>query len=183
MISHSYSSANFHKIYLAVLDAHRESPSTFNYQECTRILYAMMAAKSFSYKVIGITEAALKRFKEMDFKRPQGHGIVRAHILPRIDTVKELLGRNSPFEPEEFMEFFIERDETVFCKKSENKQTTPDYLPISNEDGKLFSCDGVLAGWRHKIREREFLEEVYEDFLTEKIKPIRQPSRSFPQTA
>ncbi len=183
MISHPYSSANFHKIYLAVLEAHRESPSTFTHQECNRILSAMMAAKSFSWKVIGITEAALKRFEEINFKRTKGHGIVRAHILPRIDTVKKLIGRDSPFEPEEFMEFWIKRDQTVFCIKSENRQTIPDYLPISNENGKLFSCDGVLAGWHHKKAEREFLEGFSGDFRNKKIKPIRPPAPSSPQSA
>jgi hypothetical protein len=179
----SYSSTGFHKIYLAVADAHRENKSIFTHQECTRILTATMAAKSFSWKVIGITEAALKRFEELKFRTTKGHGISRAHLLPRIDTVRTILNRNQPFEPDEFMEFWINRDKTVFCLKSENKKIIPDYLPISNEDGNLFSCDGVLAGWRQKKPEQEFLRGFYDDFLEGKIKPISPPSPSTPQTA
>ena len=170
MKSYSDSNDTFHMLYLAVRKAYNENQKVFTTQECRRILSAIMAAKSFSYRVIGITESALEKFKELDFDRTKNHGIVRGHIIPIVETVKILLDRNQPFEPEEFMKFWIERDKTVFCLKSENKEKVPDYFPITNEEGELFSCDGVLAGWRHNRPEREFLKQFYEDSRGGKIK-------------
>ena len=174
MISHSYSNDTFHTLYLAVRKAYNENPAVFTMQECRRILSAIMAAKSFSYKVVGITESALEKFKVLDFKREKNHGIVRGHIVPIFETVKILLNGNRQFEPEEFMQFWIERDKTVFCLKNENKELVPPYMPIANEAGELFSSEGVLAGWRHRRREREFLEQFYVDYRNGKIKPVSQ---------
>ena len=182
MNTHSYSNEAFHTLYLAVRKAYNEHRDIFTIQECRRILAAIMAAKSFSYRVVGVTEAALQRFEELDFKRKKNHGIVRGHIEPIFETVKKLLERGQLFEPKEFMDFWIGRDKTVFCLKNENKETIPSYLTNSNEDGKLFSCDGVLAGWQHKRPERDYLRKFHEDYHNGEIKPINYPPSTL-QTA
>ena len=49
----------YHAFYMLIKKSHHELPNRFTPQECTRILTAVMAAKSFSWRVVGITPAAL----------------------------------------------------------------------------------------------------------------------------
>ena len=154
----------FHKLYCSVHQAHREAPEIFTDHECNRILTAIMAGKSFSWKVIGITEAALVKLAETDFKLMPGHGITRAHLVPRIDTVRKLLHPELPFAPERFIEFWVSNDSTVMCARGENKYSVPPHLLIVNDQGELFSCKGKLAGWHHKRAERKYLKDLYDGF-------------------
>ena len=78
----------YHYLYSAVHRAHKEAPEIWTIQECTRIMTSIMAAKPFSWRVVGITEAALKKFSEFNFRYKSGAGITRAHLKPRIETVR-----------------------------------------------------------------------------------------------
>ena len=154
----------FHDLYLAVYRAHRDAPEIFTDHECNRILTAIMGGKSFSWRVIGITEAALRKFAEFDFKHIPRQGLTRAHLKPRIETTRTLLSRNPPYSAGGFMKFWIGKDETILCAIGENKISLPSYLPISNPEGSFFSSEGKLAGWHHRRRERDFLRGLYEDY-------------------
>ena len=108
----------YHYLYSAVHRAHKEAPEIWTIQECTRIMTSIMAAKPFSWRVVGITEAALKKFSEFDFRYKSGAGITRAHLKPRIETVRTLL---APSEPLSEVEFLNINDTTVLCVSGENK--------------------------------------------------------------
>jgi hypothetical protein len=66
-------------------------------QECNRVLTAIMAAKAFSWRVIGITPAALDEFAAANFYSKSRQGITRADLRPRFDTVRKLLLPDKPF--------------------------------------------------------------------------------------
>jgi len=121
-----------------------------------------MAAKSFSWRVIGITPAALSKFEEWGFRYKSGEGLTRAHIYPRIETVRILLAPKEPMPAKEFIETWLKRDATILCARSENREPVPEYIRIENKDGSLFSCERLLAGWRHRKEEREFLMRLSE---------------------
>lgn len=150
-----------HLLYSAVHKAHKEAPAVWTVQECNRILTAIMSAKAFSWRVIGITPAALDEFAKNGFSSKSRQGITRAHLLPRIDTVRKLLVPDKPLAEGEFFETWLAHDCTILCAKGENKRAIPKYIPIENEDGTLFSCLGKLAGWHHGKREREFLKDLF----------------------
>lgn len=127
-----------------------------------------MAAKEFSWRVVGITNAALQKFAELDFRyRPQ-NGLTRAHLTPRIATVRALLAKQAPISAEEFITTWLANDRTILCAKGENKNLMPDYIPIENNDGLLFSCHRILAGWRHGKNEREYLRELFDKTFSNK---------------
>lgn len=166
------SAAVFHKLYMAVFYANKEAPEIFSDQECTRILTAVMSAKWFSWRVVGITEAALKTYAASDFRHQARNGLSRAHKVPRIKTVRELLSKDAPFDPMDFMRIWITNDVTVICAKGENKAELPPYIPISNDEGLLFGCDRKLAGWYYRKKERNLLMSLHQDYQAEKVQLV-----------
>ena len=152
-----------HALYSALHQAHKEVPALWTLQECSRVLTAIMAAKSFSWRVVGITHAALDQFATAAFRSKSGQGITRAHLRPRIETVKTLMLSPKPLSEEALFDTWLANDLTVLCSKGENRKTIPKYIPIDNELGTLFSCHGKLAGWHHRTAERDFLLALHHD--------------------
>lgn len=75
-----------------------------------------------------------------------------------------------------FMKIWLENDTTVICAQGENRREMPRFIPISNPEGKLFSCENKAAGWHHKTKEREFLRILYGDYKASKSRPLRAKS-------
>ena len=112
-------------------------------------LTSIMAAKPFSWRVVGITKAALTRFSELDFRYRSGTGLTRAHLSPRIATVRSLLTPPEPLNESDFLNVWIQNDRTVLCGQGENKVSIPTFIEFENANGELFyliSWHG-LASW------------------------------------
>ena len=152
----------FHALYIAVYEAHAAAPSIWTDTECNRILTSIMAAKPFSWRVVGITPTALSQFASQQFRYISRKGMTRAHLKPRIETVRFLLKRHQPLLLDEFIKFWLANDRTVICAQGENKAEIPAFIPIEHDDGRLFSCAGKLAGWHHRRAERDVLKKLYE---------------------
>lgn len=155
-------SRTLHSKHVAVHRAHKEVPAVWTDHECNRVLTAVMAAKSFSWRVVGITPTALTQFSKDGFQYKSRQGLTRAHIIPRIQTVRALLVTDVPVPERQFIATWIDNDRTVICSRGENKTQLPEYIPIGNDDGTLFSCAGILAGWRHSKKEIEFLKTLFQ---------------------
>ena len=153
----------FHVLYSALHQAHKQAPNLWTVQECNRVLTAIMAAKPSSWRVIGVTSSALHEFAAADFRSKSGQGITRAHLRPRIETVRTLMLPPEPLTEEAFFATWLANDCTVLCAKGENRKTLPKYIPIDNEEGTLFSCHGKLAGWHHRKTEQDFLRALHHD--------------------
>jgi len=151
-----------HSLYRAVHVAHAEAPHIWTVSHCTRILTPIISAKRFAWHVIGVTEAALKKFHELNYRYQAGHGLTRAHLRPRIETVRELLDRSEPMSQSEFIEYWFAHDRTVLCARGENRAVVPKFIAIENHDGSLFSSTRIA--WRHGKKERELLEVLYNRF-------------------
>jgi hypothetical protein len=121
-----------------------------------------MSGKAFSWRVVGITEAALRRFHELDYRYKSRLGLTRAHLRERINTVRKLLSRSEPLSASEFIEYWLENDRTVLCADGENKAIVPHYIEIESNGGSLFSSNFV--GWRHGKKERDLLRSLFEKF-------------------
>lgn len=150
-------------LYWALHQVHKKAPTVWTVQECTRVLTAIMAAKSYSWRVIGITPSALHEFAGADFRNKSGQGITRAHLRPRIETVRTLMLPPEPLSQEIFFDTWLANDTTVLCARGENRGAIPKYIPIDNEQGTLFSCHGKLAGWHHRKTEQDFLRALHRD--------------------
>lgn len=159
-------SHTYHALYLAVHRAHKEAPEIWTDHESNRILTSIMAAKPFSWRVVGITKAALIKFSELNFRYKSKMGITRAHLTARIMTVRKLLEPSEPFNESDFLNTWLQNDTTVFCASGENKASMPNYIEFENADGELFSCHRKLAGWHHRRREQDFLRTLFERQVT-----------------
>jgi|SRR5271157_3691740 len=56
-----------HLLYSTVHQVYKQVPTVWTVQECNRVLTAIMAGKAFSWRVIGITPAALDEFAAAGF--------------------------------------------------------------------------------------------------------------------
>lgn len=152
----------YHALYCAVHAAHTEAPHIWTVSHCTRILTSIMSAKPFAWHVVGVTEAALRKFHELNYRYEAGHGLTRAHLRPRIETVRELLNRSEPMSQDEFIGYWFAHDRTVLCARGENKAIVPKFIAIENRDGALFPSTRIA--WRHGTNERKLLQTLYERF-------------------
>lgn len=150
-------------LYAAQFETLKKFPSAFTRADATRMLTGLMGSRPWSWRVIGITPAALEIFAANDYKRPAGM-IQRGHRADRSSTAHELFYVRATAMPmDEFFDFFLERDETVLMTKQENKSRPggafPDFIPIPRE-AQLFPC-GTLVGWQHRKHEVDFLRGLH----------------------
>jgi hypothetical protein len=144
-----------YELYVALHRAHRQYPQIFTMGRCTAVLTAMMGGRSWSWRVVGITQAALQLFRDAGYKKVTRDGITRAHIQSRIKTTSELLQPEEPYSADEFARIWIENDKTVLCVRGENKNTLPEYISFADAEHGLFQSNQVA--WRHGKMEREYL--------------------------
>jgi len=143
-------------IYFQLHQMRKQDPSTFDISRCNKILTGLMGGHSWSWHVIGITELALQKFKDLDYRYVVGSGITRAHLKPRVETVKEVIDASAPLNVDAFVKFWLNNDKTVLCAKGENKFEAPVYIEFDNTDYNFFQSGNV--GWKHSKKEIDFLK-------------------------
>ena len=153
--SASEEAACTYEMYAALHRSHIQHPHIFTMGRCSVILTAMMGGRPWSWRVVGITPAALQSFRASSYKKVAGDGIQRAHIQSRIKTTRELLQTDDPFPMDEFVRTWIENDKTVLCGKGENKDPLPAYYSFADSEHTMFQSAQVA--WRHGSKEREYL--------------------------
>lgn len=156
-----------YSLYVSQFQVLKNFPAVFTRADATRMLTGMMGSRPWSWRVIGITDAALEIFASNEFKRPPG-AIQRGHRADRSSTAKVLFyDRDLPFALEEFFAVFLERDQTVLMTKEENKHRPggqfPAFSPIDPTE-ELFPC-GTLVGWQHRKAEVDFLRRLHTEKL------------------
>ncbi|MBN3760998.1 hypothetical protein [Burkholderia sp. Ac-20365] len=152
-----------HDVYVAQFNAIRQYGSCFIPSDATRMLTGLMGSRVWSWRVIGVTPAALDVFAENGFKPPR-RALQRGHKHNRADTAQALFfDRDAPMQLNDFYDFFLARDETVLMKSGENRPRSkapfPDYIPIDRKLD-LFPCAPVV-GWHHRTEEVNFLRNLH----------------------
>jgi hypothetical protein len=148
----------FYEIYAVIFD------QPFTPQKKNVLFTALMGGQAWSWRVIGITAAALEELAKHDF-RHKNRLFCRAHLVERIETAKEFFTRK--ISRNEFFNRFLEMDRTVIVLKSENRKGgPPSYVPIDLHR-KLFP--GRQVNWRHGQEERAYLRELYAAYKTGKV--------------
>jgi hypothetical protein len=125
---------------------------------CTEILTAMMGGKKWSWRVVGITPAALKFLQSAGYKKVARDGVTRAHIQSRSQTTIELLQPEVPLSRSAFAEVWMKNDQTVLCVRGENRTILPPYISFADPEHALFQSTRVA--WRHRKEERNFLSTL-----------------------
>jgi predicted transport protein len=146
--------------YVALFNAKQAHPDYWSEKHFTRVLTSLMACRSFSWHVVGITRKALDQYVNQDFKRQKKDGITRGHIIPRIDTARELLNQEHHVQLNDFFKIWLANDKTVLCAKGENKRVIAQFIAFDNKEN-LFNCENMLVGHKHEAEEIAFLKNLH----------------------
>ena len=123
------------------------------------MLGGLLSCYEETWRVVGITEEALKVFKKHDFKSASKMGINRAHKVHRITTYKEML--SIKMEIESWWAYYIKHDTTILSTSSENRRHVFSKTIIIDEQLGLFKSRGFK--WRHGRDEISFLKKEYDN--------------------
>jgi len=126
-------------------------------QKC-RLLSEMLFFTEDSWRVVGITENALKVFAKNGFKKVPRMGINRSHIIERNKTYTKLL--EGEFDCDNFWSIFLENDKTILSTSSENMSKSNSRIIKFDCDSKLFKPSGY--SWSHTRKESNLLKEIHE---------------------
>jgi hypothetical protein len=139
-----------------------ESQASFSLAELTRLMTAtIIGQERWAWRVVGITLAALKQFKEQRFRYQSGSGITRAHRTSRTDMTRYVFEREAPLTVAELFNYWRETDQTVVCARGENVDPfRSEFIPINNPDGSLFTAQAI--SFRLGENERICLAEMSE---------------------
>ncbi len=153
-----------HSVYKALYETHRASPSIFQPHDLTRMLTGLMGSRPWSWRVIGITQEALRLYSEHGYNKPPNRQIQRGHLYGRSGTARELFDSPTAMTVDEFFKFFLARDRTVLMLTKENPSNShnrppPDFIPI-DQDLQLFRCGG-LVGYQHGQAETNYLNSLH----------------------
>lgn len=109
------------------------------------------------WPVVGVTEAALARFAEHDFRCVTGMKIHRAHLVDRKLWQSAMLATKLEFD--DWLSLYNQSDRTVLATSSENMRGEGrDYIPIPIQLG-LFRSTGYK--WKHTVAERKHLRNLH----------------------
>ena len=133
MIDSTQKSALYKK-YLAIHEAYQADSNFFSLTQSNTELTTVMGGRPWSWHVVGITRAALIRYKELDFKHVAKSGITRAHLIPRFNTTQKLLMNAEAFLVDDFFKIWLDSDKTVICGPGENKKEFNKYTFYPNKD-------------------------------------------------
>lgn len=122
------------------------------------VLTHVLAACGNPWRVVGITEGALKIFQQNGFKTKSKIGVNRSHNQSRNETFKTMLDKTFK-DCDEWWEFFWERDQTILATSSENLTGRLSKIHSIDEKLNLFKASGY--GWKHSKAEIEFLKQLY----------------------
>ena len=166
MIDSTQKSALYKK-YLAIHEAYQADSNFFSLTQSNTELTTVMGGRPWSWHVVGITRAALIRYKELDFKHVAKSGITRAHLTPRFNTTQKLLINAEAFSADDFFKIWLDSDKTVICGPGENKKEfNIEFIKIENSDYKFFKSASI--GWKFKVgHEGELLREMYKKYSPE----------------
>jgi hypothetical protein len=138
----------------------------FTLQRKTTLLTALMGGAKWSWRVVGITPAALQLLAANNYRYAKGK-VCRAHMVDRIDTARKMFEDARPLSEDQFFSMFWKNDKTIIATKSENKNggPLPTALPIDYRRG-LFQSG--LVGWRHGTREADYLRQLHAKYKLRK---------------
>ena len=115
------------------------------------------------WRVVGITERAIYRFKETNFKYESGMGINRSHKIPRHERNRHLL-ENDHWNAESWWKYYYDRDKCILATSTENMNKEP-LISRFKVPGGLFKSSGF--SFKVKEAESEFLKNAYNKLATQ----------------
>lgn len=125
---------------------------------------AILDYETWSWRVVGITEEAIKAIARNNFNRPI-RMLARDHTLSRRETYNRVFSEKMPFD--EWWNWIWENDKTILMTNEEHR------LIHIQQPSKVYEIDpnlsyfvnGEVAGWYQSIaREGEFIRNLCEEY-------------------
>jgi hypothetical protein len=129
-----------------------------------KMLSAIFKMNPNKWRVVGITEQAVIRFAENDFKRKSRMGVNRSHIVQRSERNKYLLSKTD-WTIETWWNYFYSRDKCILATSTEN-MSKEKLIPRFKVPSNLFRS----SGYAFSVKEPEtlFLKKIYEELISSK---------------
>ena len=126
------------------------------YSVKNKMLGAIFGMTPSPWRVVGITEKAIYRFKENNFKYKSGMGINRSHIYPRHKRNRYLL-ETKDWTLDAWWKYFYTRDKCILATSTENMNKDP-IVSKFRVPRNMFQS----SGFSFKVKEKEtlFLKEL-----------------------
>lgn len=136
--------------------------SSFTEAKKRSVMTAILGYETWGWRVVGITEEAIKAIASNKFRKPSKK-LARDHHRPRAETYKEIFSRKMEFE--EWWDFVWENDKTTLMTNDEhhrkNAQPISKVYPVNPSDS--YFVDAEVAGWHQtQKREGEFVRTLCE---------------------
>lgn len=149
------------------------SLTSFDIRKKEDLMLTLTAGESWSWRVIGISEAALELLAQNDFRRA-ARIVCRAHIVDRIDTVRAVFEKSSsPLPQVEFLKLLFENERTAITTRPQNTPggpPPPSYIQF-NSSQSLFR--NRSTGYSHGLDERNYLRGLYADYKNGKVGTVK----------
>ena len=122
------------------------------------LLRSLLVGEEWSWRVVGISENALTKFAENEFKKPKNK-IDRHHRQSFADTAKPMLEGKVIMPKNEWCDQIIENEEVYLVTKEEhNAKAFSRIIPIDFEEGLFRNNQSV--GYRYGKEEKEHLRKL-----------------------
>lgn len=127
------------------------------YSVKNKMLGALFGMTPDPWRVVGITEKAINRFKDNNYIYKAGMGINRSHIFPRHKRNRFLLEKKD-WNLTSWWNYFYARDKCILATSTENMNKDPVVAKFKVPKGMFQS-----SGFSFRVREKEslFLKALY----------------------
>jgi hypothetical protein len=126
------------------------------------LMTSVMAYEKWSWRVVGITEDAVRIIAANGFRRPSKQ-LARDHTKPRAETYSKIFNGNV-MEFDEWWEWVWEHDKTILMTNNEHHSRI--VSKIYDIDWKMgfFQSAGLVGWYQTKEREGAFIKQLIRDF-------------------
>lgn len=144
---------NYYAIYELIYDSH------FSLSKKRSVITAVLGYEAWSWRVVGITEEAVKAIARNNFNKP-ARILARDHQLPRVTTYNKIFESKMPFV--EWWSWIWENDKTTLMTNEEHHSKAPSRIfPL--DPNQSYFVDAEVAGWHQtKAREGALIQKLIE---------------------
>lgn len=145
---------NLYRIYELIYDNH------FSLPKKRSVMTAVLGYETWSWRVVGITEEAIKAIAKNNFNKPS-NTLARDHTHTRSNTYTKIFSEGKmPFHA--WWDWVWQHDKTILMTNTEHKsQVISKIYQLNPNDG--YFVDGETAGWyQTKAKEGSYLKHLCE---------------------
>jgi len=125
------------------------------------VMTAALGYEAWSWRVVAITEKAIKAIAHNNFKKPS-NVLARDHRHPRAETYNKIFAELMPFEA--WWKWVWDNDETILMTNEEHHSQQISKMYAVNPNDNYF-VNGDTAGWNHtKGREGAYVKSLCDQF-------------------